>query len=165
MPAAPPSTAINASRVHISGASHRTKANDVNENMNAKRKAEPIEVLNIGHQKYLARLNRVFPIGSKRIDSSNRGGIVAIFGSTKRMTRAILNQAWASNKAIMWPEFSIPVESDSQPINPVSNLRSIPIDSIAPPVLKRARNPIAATMVGVTKGRVNAALMKFRCFH
>ena len=78
----------------MSGASHRTKANDVNENMNAKRKAEPIDVLNIGHQKYLARLNRVFPMGSKRIDSSNRGGIVAIFGSTKRMTRARLNQAW-----------------------------------------------------------------------
>jgi hypothetical protein len=77
----------------MSGANQRTRANDVNENMNVNINAEPIEVLNIGHQKYLARFNRVLPIGSKRIDSSNRGGIVAIFGSTKRMTKARLNQA------------------------------------------------------------------------
>ena len=43
-PAAPPSTAMSASSVHMFGASHRTSANEVNENMNVNTNAERIDV-------------------------------------------------------------------------------------------------------------------------
>ena len=89
--------------------------------------------------------------------SSYLGGSVAIFGSTKRTTSARLNQACATSKAMMCPEFSMPVLDDKVPMNPVSVRKSMPIEWRTPSFLIKAKNPIAATIDGVTNGKVNAA--------
>ena len=156
---------MSASSVHMFGASHRTSANEVNENMNVNTNAERIDVRSIGHQNWVKRFNRLWPMGSIRNASSYRGGSVDIFGSTNRMTSARLNQAWARSKAMMWPECSTPIIEENEPTKPVSLRRSIPMESSKPPSLIRARKPMAATTVGVTNGSVNAARMMPTRFH
>ena len=63
------------------------------------------------------------------------------------------------------PVFSIPSVADNSPTIPESLRRSMPIESRTPPSLISARNPIAATTVGVTNGRVNAARITPILFH
>ena len=63
------------------------------------------------------------------------------------------------------PVFSIPVTEEMFPIIPLSVLKSIPILSNGPPWSISAKNPMAATIAGMTKGiEISERIIEI-CFH
>ena len=97
MPAAPPTSAMTVSRVALLGIIHLTIAKEVKENTNVNTAAQRIEGYINGNQNQRILPRRLFPAGNRRNCSSILGSILEITGSTKRITKAMLNQACANN--------------------------------------------------------------------
>ena len=126
--------AIMLSNVFSPSVIHLTKAKDVNENTNVIHAAAAIEGISSGNHKFRSLPNRVFPAGNSNICSSICGSKVESTGSQNLMTRERLNQACAMIRVanqVLWSERM------SSPLSPI-----------------KCKNPIAATIDGITNGIV-----------
>ena len=97
MPAEDPILAIILSSVFSPKVIHFTSANDVNEKTKVIQADAIIEGNKIGSQKFFSLKNEVFPPGSNLICSRYFGLNWESTGSQNRITKAMLNQAWAIN--------------------------------------------------------------------
>jgi hypothetical protein len=135
IPADEPMLAIILSNVFSPNVIHLTKAKDVNENTNVIHAAAAIEGINRGSHRYRNLPSLVFPAGKSNICSSICGSKVESTGSQNLMTRERLNQACATMRVanhVPWLERML------RPFSPI-----------------RCKNPIAATIDGITNGIVN----------
>jgi hypothetical protein len=87
--------AITVSSEFSKGVSHLTNAKDVNENTKVIQAAAASEGVNKGSQRILNLPKALFPLGNNFNWSSKFRFNVERTGSVNRITKAILNQAWA----------------------------------------------------------------------